>query len=476
MEIDFIFLKKENTKSDLSLKGLVFELLKKNFIEEDGSIYYIDEEDIKQEVSYQMSENNNNIYMKITCPYSEMKAADILDKIKLSMQRGKHKANLNVILIYDEVSQTYCCKLMKYFGIFERRLRQLMYLTLIKAFGIEWYERSFTEAMKTNLQAKTHGQKEMLIEGALNELAYEELKTYLFEPSSTIDSILNQELSKDKLEELSKEDIINYINLGRKCSLWDRFFSNIKGLENLQDNINYLQPNRNKVMHHKTLSKQDFISLRKIINEVNNKLEIAILNIENRIYTENDLKQVLSAIGRTFAQGLGNIIENWQNSFRPLLSALGQITTQAIASTYDVKMIMPLLESGIGNSKQVTKTMKAITNSFATSYDFKSVNKIVENMNGTAQIMEKAIGHYHLNTNILKQTKEQAQRLHNLILPMENIISTFESKRLIYESIYPKILGIGDTLTDESKIEKDIEDLNNDQIHDNISEDEDKNN
>ena len=88
MEIDFIFLKKENTKNDLSLKGLVFELLKKNFIEEDGSIYYIDEEDIKQEVSYQMSENNNNIYMKITCPYSEMKAADILDKIKLSMQRG----------------------------------------------------------------------------------------------------------------------------------------------------------------------------------------------------------------------------------------------------------------------------------------------------------------------------------------------------------------------------------------------------
>lgn len=185
---------------------------------------------------------------------------------------------------------------------------------------------------------------------------------------------------------------------------------------------------------------------------------------------------MLSAIGRTFAQGLGNIIENWQNSFRPFLSALGQITTQAIASTYDVKMIMPLLESGIGNSKQVTKTMKAITNSFATSYDFKSVNKIVENMNGTAQIMEKAIGHYHLNTNILKQTKEQAQRLHNLILSMENIISTFESKRLIYESIYPKILGIGDTLTDKSKIEKDIEDLNNDQIHDNISEDEDKNN
>lgn len=77
-----------------------------------------------------------------------MKSAEILDRVRIALQQGPHKANLNVILIYDEVSQVYCCKLMHHFGIFERSLRELMYLTLIKAFGINWYEKSFTDTMK----------------------------------------------------------------------------------------------------------------------------------------------------------------------------------------------------------------------------------------------------------------------------------------------------------------------------------------
>ena len=239
MEIDFIFLKKEKAETDSSLKELVLELLGKIFVEVDGKIYYEDEKKQRQQICYQLSEKNNNLYLKVSCVYSEMKSAEILDRVRSALQKGPHKARLNAILIYDEVSQVYCCKLMHYFGIFERRLRQLMYLTLIKAFGINWYEESFTKAMKDNLLAKTHGQKEMLVEGALNELAYEELKTYLFEPYSTMDNILENELAKDNLQDMSKERLIKYINMGRSRSIWDRFFSNIKGLENMQERINY---------------------------------------------------------------------------------------------------------------------------------------------------------------------------------------------------------------------------------------------
>lgn len=164
MEIDFIFLKKEKAKSDSSLKELVWELLGDIFIEIDGKTYYEDEKKQRQEVCYQLSEKNNNLYLKVSCTYSEMKSAAILDRVRTVLQKGPHKANLNTILIYDEVSQVYCCKLMYHFGIFERRLRELMYLTLIKAFGINWYEESFTKAMKENLLSKTHGQKEMLVE------------------------------------------------------------------------------------------------------------------------------------------------------------------------------------------------------------------------------------------------------------------------------------------------------------------------
>lgn len=449
MEIDFIFLKKEKAKSDSSLKDLVLELLGKIFVEVDDKIYYEDEKKQRQEVCYQLSEKNNNLYLKVSCTYSEMKSAEILDRVRTTLQKGPHKANLNAILIYDEVSQVYCCKLMHHFGIFERRLRELMYLTLIKAFGINWYEESFTKAMKENLLAKTHGQKEALVEGALNELAYEELKTYLFEPYSTMDNILENELAKDNLQEMSKEQLIRYINMGRSRSIWDRFFSNIKGLENMQERINYLQPNRNKVMHHKTLSKQEFLELRRTLNEVNRKLEIAVVNVENRIYTEDDLKQVLSAIGRTLVNGLGNIVDKWRESVRPFLSALGQITMEAIRPKYDVNMIMPSIVSNeawsvVGASALSSvdismpsadmQALEMMANKFAVSASSLYSNESIANMNAAASALAESVSPLQVDDSVIQKLQEQAQVFQNLT-PPESLMAAYESAQRAYKMV-----------------------------------------
>lgn len=454
MEIDFIFLKKEKAETDSSLKELVLELLGKIFVEVDGKIYYEDEKKQRQEICYQLSEKNNNLYLKVSCVYSEMKSAEILDRVRSALQKGPHKARLNAILIYDEVSQVYCCKLMHYFGIFERRLRQLMYLTLIKAFGINWYEESFTKAMKDNLLAKTHGQKEMLVEGALNELAYEELKTYLFEPYSSMDNILENELAKDNLQDMSKERLIKYINMGRSRSIWDRFFSNIKGLENMQERINYLQPNRNKVMHHKTLSKQEFLELRKTLNEVNSKLEIAVVNIENRIYTEDDLKQVLSAIGRTLVNGLGSVVDKWQESVRPFLSALGKITVEAIRPKYDVNMLMPTTVSSeaLTSVRMAAKrwadmvdmpsaTMQALGESakrFAALSVALHPKGSVDNMNKAASTFAETIRPLQVDNSVFQMLQEQAQLLQDL-KPSESLVTAYESAQRAYEAMSPKM-------------------------------------
>lgn len=418
MEIDFIFLKKENAQSDSSLKDLVLDLLGKIFVEVDGKIYYEDEKKQKQEVCYQLSEKNSNLYLKVSCTYSEMKSAEILDRVRIALQQGPHKANLNVILIYDEVSQVYCCKLMHHFGIFERRLRELMYLTLIKAFGINWYEKSFTDAMKKNLLEKTHGQKEVLVEGALNELAYEELKTYLFEPCSTMENILENELAKDNLQDMSKEQLVRYINMGRRRSIWDRFFSNIKGLENMQERINFLQPNRNKVMHHKTISKQEFLELRRILNEVNGKLEIAVVNVENRIYTEDDLKQVLSAISRTLINGLGSVVENWRDSVRPFLSALGQITIEAIRPKYNMNMIVPSIASSESFSLMTqrlaevvmpgvnTQALEEVAKNFSVLPSMTNSKELVDNMNVTAAALAEVASSLQIDDSVVQEMQE----------------------------------------------------------------------
>ena len=68
---------------------------------------------------------------------------------------------------------------MPLFGVFERRTRELVYTTIIKIFGIQWFEKSFSENLQNTLKGKGNN-KTQLIEGALNELTYEQLKEYLF--------------------------------------------------------------------------------------------------------------------------------------------------------------------------------------------------------------------------------------------------------------------------------------------------------
>lgn len=73
--------------------------------------------------------------------------------------QGEHRKIWNIVISYDEVSQLYCCKLMPIFGIFERRIRELVYITIIKIFGIEWYDNSFSQSLQDLLKGKRNKTK-----------------------------------------------------------------------------------------------------------------------------------------------------------------------------------------------------------------------------------------------------------------------------------------------------------------------------
>lgn len=73
---------------------------------------------------------------------------------RLLIIQGEHRKTWNIVISYDEVSQLYCCKLMPLFGIFERRIRELVYITIIKIFGVEWYDNSFSIMLITIAMSK----------------------------------------------------------------------------------------------------------------------------------------------------------------------------------------------------------------------------------------------------------------------------------------------------------------------------------
>ena len=159
------------------------------------------------------------VFLKLSCNATPARAAKYLDSVTNRLIQGEHRKTWNIVISYDEVSQLYCCKLMPLFGIFERRIRELVYITIIKIFGVGWYDNSFSKSLQDAMKGK--GNKTKMVESALNELTYEQLKEYLFTPfcGRNISEVLEQELSESSVEELSKEEILDIVNQCRSESL-----------------------------------------------------------------------------------------------------------------------------------------------------------------------------------------------------------------------------------------------------------------
>ena len=74
---------------------------------------------------------------------------------------------------------------MKYFGEFERRLRELLYLVVIKTYGEDWFEETFEKELSDDVKSRLGANKKQIIESALEELTYEQLIRYIFEPQNS---------------------------------------------------------------------------------------------------------------------------------------------------------------------------------------------------------------------------------------------------------------------------------------------------
>ena len=349
MEVDVIILPKDGSKQELQLgmKQAIKNVFKKLYldVQDEGFQFDLDGECV--EINYQLSSRNTNmVFVKFECEYTPAKSAKVLDCCINKLIQGEHRKDWNIVITYDEVSQLYCCKLMPLFGIFERRTRELVYITVIKIFGVGWYEKSFSESLQNTLKGK--GNKTKLVEGALNELTYEQLKEYLFVPfsSQNLSEVLESELAKEHIQSLSKEEMTSIIDKCRSVSLWDRFFGQYKKFQNFKEKIEELQPYRNTVMHHKRITQQEYEKVRKSLKAVNKLLVDAINVLEEDIYTETHLVDVVSALGNVISNILGDCVPKWVESMKSALASFGRVVIEAAMPQINIPDIMPQLTLG----------------------------------------------------------------------------------------------------------------------------------
>ncbi len=234
MEIDFLIQWKNNVADKTDLASKIKEMLTQFFRDVKSNRFYFDSNDgSSYKVDYKNSERNEKIYLKISCDYSEAKSAKLLSSIRDIICIGEHKKDFLIICTYDEASLSYCCRLMKPLGKFERRLRELMYLITVKAFGADWVDKSFPKEMLDKIKEQTHGQvrNDRLTETAFEWLDYGEIISYLFSErylEYTAEQVIDDELSDEKLRSLSKEDIIRACSVSQRVRIFEHNFDEFK--------------------------------------------------------------------------------------------------------------------------------------------------------------------------------------------------------------------------------------------------------
>lgn len=213
------------------------------------------------------------------------KCAELLDIVNSKISTcGEIRKKYNIVITFNEMSGYYAKKIYPFFFMFESKLRCLVYKILIKTFGCKWIDatmqQEFYEQMKQKIAIEEGSNSHArIIEKALDEMTYYELETFLFSENREIDAdefLHTLETEKD-LKGMTKEEIISLVTSNQKQSIWDKIFKESVQIDDLKDKFEILRGERNKVTHCKKFTKADFEKTQELLDELIEKLDLALV-------------------------------------------------------------------------------------------------------------------------------------------------------------------------------------------------------
>lgn len=245
---------------------------------------------------------NNNIRLKINTleDKSPSTKAKELDYLKNIIRNGEHRKNYRIIVVYDESSAYFCSKLTNFISKFERRLRKIIYILNLAAYGNKWIEETFSNDILKEVKEK-ESDKKRHVEMALEYFSFQNYLDYLFKKryDEKPEDIIKNAIEAGKDSNTEKEDILKILIKAKKVSLWDKLFNGYE-LEFLETDIEEIRKIRNDVMHNREISASDFYDYKNLLMCTNKKIKKAILNVEHDKYRDEvNVADILYSLNET---------------------------------------------------------------------------------------------------------------------------------------------------------------------------------
>lgn len=322
------------------------------------------------------SKNKNILRMRIeTVSHNNNKfEAQTLEEIKKKIRESAHRVNYYINICYDGSAEYYCSKLMILLAIFERNLRQFLYLILISLYDIEWNDRFISKEVIDDIKKKNNNNINKLVEKGLEYFTFQNYIECLFTPRNlkSIEEMMKEVNNENEKEGVTKEDIVKIINNNAEKTMWKVIFNDITDIkiEFSRKEIDKIRKIRNEVVHNKEMTSQKYEEYKKIINELNKKIKMVITKIEEEKYREKifDIRLILDMYLNKFKE-ISNIISNSFKTNIELEKMIQSVTVMSNIIEQNNKrfenQIKPILTQAnlINQSNQISNLINPINQS-----------------------------------------------------------------------------------------------------------------
>lgn len=345
MKLDYIFLFRNGKYETKNKRNACKELLEKIFYKVNKHSFNVDFNEKEYCINYHAYRDVEEKYFKI-CLYldkSNIDTAKVLNYVDSKLRKSEQRKNYIVIVAYDGVSKFYADKLYPFLSEFERKIREFVYLTLVKSFGSKWYKRTISNSKELDNNIKTVARTDneiKLIENALSFMTIYDLEEFLFTPYVDINA---KDIFKDK-EEFQKviqqgntEEMKSILSSLEPKSLWERFFEGRININDIQGKLKTIREYRNAVAHSKMLDFDNYKSCRKIVTAVTRDIYKAIDELNSKDFNDQQTIDSLSSFNICF-ESLAKNMENISKVMTQNISKTLEKLTNSILNVSNIQL------------------------------------------------------------------------------------------------------------------------------------------
>lgn len=376
--MDYVLIEK-NKHEEKTIRELLIDFVSENFEVFDANYIKINEDDVESLVQYFLEQKKNSVrcYAHFASNRRVNLATEDLETLHSALKSSPLQKYFHVVKVYDGVSASYCERLYPKYAEYERKLRCMILIILMKAYGSNWI-KTVPKEMEESISDKAHVKEisKLPFDQILEYADLAELENYLFEPNETdFEEFVKNDLRPEKIKSLEKEEIMQMVAdaLFPTC-LWERVFSDIGDMSDWKKALKKVHDIRNGVAHHKTITREQYKDTLKQLRNVIKMIDLVIMQVKKEDFENTKSIDILGNFvffaGKNLfdtcqRDSIIEVVSNFSKRMQELVKPIqSQYPTEAIKIIQENAKQFSKINLGLESHMKIfSKNMAAISSS-----------------------------------------------------------------------------------------------------------------